>query len=258
MIGVISGGDQRPGQQDASVPGARLPGNGACSLLCRRRRDRVPRVTAPRLFDVMLAGQARLATGSMRACHEAINGGEGLVQQWWVTQFKRLGIPGPPVRPRPIASTGIRSPGWSSAVSCAGGVVAGRGCRRSARTHGGQFLECGGGQHVRVRYLGHVGGRGAMIGNMESAVGSDAVAGGVAGAGAGGVVSRPRLFGRLAAPARVIVVSAPAGSGKTVLLRSWIGQAGVTGSAAWVPAGRGERDPQRFWLAVLAALRQTS
>ena len=51
---------------------------------------------------------------------------------------------------------------------------------------------------------------------------------------------------------------AAAGSGKTVLLRSWISQAGVAGSAAWVPAGRGERDPQRFWLAVLAALRQTS
>ena len=54
------------------------------------------------------------------------------------------------------------------------------------------------------------------------------------------------------------VVSAPAGSGKTVLLRSWISWAGVAGSAAWVPAGRGERDPQRFWLSVLAALRQTA
>ena len=53
------------------------------------------------------------------------------------------------------------------------------------------------------------------------------------------------------------VVSAPPGSGKTVLLRSWIGWAGVAGSAAWVSAGRGERDPQRFWLAVLDALRQT-
>jgi hypothetical protein len=31
-------------------------------------------------------------------------------------------------------------------------------------------------------------------------------------------------------------MSAPAGSGKTVLLRSWISQAGVAGSAAWVPA----------------------
>ena len=70
-------------------------------------------------------------------------------------------------------------------------------------------------------------------------------------------MSRARLFGRLAAPARVIVVSAPAGSGKTVLLRSWLGQAGLAGCVAWAPAGRGERDPQQFWLSVLAALRQT-
>ena len=70
-------------------------------------------------------------------------------------------------------------------------------------------------------------------------------------------MSRPRLFGRLAAPARVTMVSAPPGSGKTVLLRSWLGQAGVAGRAAWVPAGRGERDPQQFWLLVLGALRQT-
>ena len=97
-----------------------------------------------------------------------------------------------------------------------------------------------------------------MIGTMRSTAGADAVAGGAAGPGAGGVVARPRLFGRLAAPARVIVVSAPAGSGKTVLLRSWISETGLAGRAAWVPAGRGERDPQRFWLSVLGALRQTA
>jgi len=72
------------------------------------------------------------------------------------------------------------------------------------------------------------------------------------------VVSRPRLLGRLGAQARVSVVSAPAGSGKTVLLRSWISWAGLAGQAAWVAAGRGERDPLRFWLSVLAALRQTA
>jgi LuxR family transcriptional regulator, maltose regulon positive regulatory protein len=71
------------------------------------------------------------------------------------------------------------------------------------------------------------------------------------------VVSRPGLFGRLEA-ARVTVVSAPAGSGKTVLLRSWIAEAGLGDRAAWVPVGRDERDPQRFWLAVLGALRRTS
>ena len=53
------------------------------------------------------------------------------------------------------------------------------------------------------------------------------------------------------------MVSAPAGSGKTVLLRSWMSQAGAAGSTAWVPVGRGERDPQQFWLSVLAALRAT-
>jgi LuxR family maltose regulon positive regulatory protein len=93
---------------------------------------------------------------------------------------------------------------------------------------------------------------------MGSVAGAGAVAGGAAGLGAGGVISRPRLFGRLAAQARVSVVSAPPGNGKTVLLRSWISGAGVAGRVAYVSAGRGERDPQQFWLSVLAALRQTA
>jgi LuxR family transcriptional regulator, maltose regulon positive regulatory protein len=54
------------------------------------------------------------------------------------------------------------------------------------------------------------------------------------------------------------VVSAPAGGGKTLLLRSWISAAGLEERAAWVPAGRGERDPQQLWLSVLEALRQTA
>ena len=93
---------------------------------------------------------------------------------------------------------------------------------------------------------------------MERARKSDIVLGRVAGPGAGGVVSRPALFARLGASARITVVSAPAGSGKTVLLRSWIGQAGLSDRAAWVPVGRDERDPQRFWLTVLDALRGTA
>ena len=72
------------------------------------------------------------------------------------------------------------------------------------------------------------------------------------------VVSRPWLWERLTGAAQVTVVSAPPGSGKTVLLRSWIGEAGLARRAAWVPVGRDERDPQRFWLAVLEALRETS
>jgi LuxR family maltose regulon positive regulatory protein len=54
------------------------------------------------------------------------------------------------------------------------------------------------------------------------------------------------------------VVSAPPGSGKTMLLRSWIGEAGLADHAAWVTVERDERDPQRLWLAVLDALRQTA
>jgi LuxR family maltose regulon positive regulatory protein len=53
-------------------------------------------------------------------------------------------------------------------------------------------------------------------------------------------------------------VSAPAGSGKTVLLRSWISADAMGDRAAWVPAGRDEPDPQGFWLLVVAALRRTA
>jgi LuxR family maltose regulon positive regulatory protein len=135
--------------------------------------------------------------------------------------------------------------------------------KREGQGRGGRSAQhCGivYGARLEIEQLaaGHAGGSGAMIGTMGSAVGAGAVAGGAAGPGAGGVVARPRLTGRLGAQARVSVVSASAGSGKTVLLRSWISQPGVAGSAAWVPTGRGERDPQRFWLSVLAALRPTA
>jgi LuxR family transcriptional regulator, maltose regulon positive regulatory protein len=93
---------------------------------------------------------------------------------------------------------------------------------------------------------------------VDPAGGPGSVAGGGAGRVAGAVVSRPVLEERLEGPARVTVMSASAGSGKTVLLRSWLDQGGLSGRAAWVPAGRGERDPQRFWVSVAGALRQTS
>jgi LuxR family maltose regulon positive regulatory protein len=75
--------------------------------------------------------------------------------------------------------------------------------------------------------------------------------------GAGGVVSRPGLFELLQVPARVAVISAPAGSGKTILLRSWISEAALAERVAWVSARPDEHDPQQFWLSVLGALRQT-
>jgi LuxR family transcriptional regulator, maltose regulon positive regulatory protein len=93
---------------------------------------------------------------------------------------------------------------------------------------------------------------------MGPAEGPDAVAGRIARPGAVGVVSRTGLFGLLGASARVTMVSAPPGSGKSVLLRSWISAAGLKDSTGWVTVGRDDHDPQRFWLSVLGALRQTA
>ena len=92
---------------------------------------------------------------------------------------------------------------------------------------------------------------------MEPAVRSG-TAGAPVAAAIDGVVSRRALFERLEAAGRVTDVSAPPGSGKTLLLRSWIGQAGLSGRAAWVAVPGGERDPQQFWIAVADALRGTA
>jgi LuxR family maltose regulon positive regulatory protein len=72
-----------------------------------------------------------------------------------------------------------------------------------------------------------------------------------------GVVSRPGLFRRLDQAQRVVQVSAPPGSGKTVLLRSWIAESGLAACAAWVsvPGGCGS---QRLWILVADALRDTA
>jgi LuxR family maltose regulon positive regulatory protein len=74
----------------------------------------------------------------------------------------------------------------------------------------------------------------------------------------GGMVFRDELFARLGAAARVTQISAPAGSGKTSLLRSWIGEAGLADRAAWVSVPGKERDQQRFWTSVTDALRDTA
>ena len=68
------------------------------------------------------------------------------------------------------------------------------------------------------------------------------------------VVLRPRLFQRLADAARVTVVSAPAGSGKTSLLRSWLAEARLDEHAGWSTVQRDERDGHRFWRSVSDAL----
>jgi LuxR family transcriptional regulator, maltose regulon positive regulatory protein len=71
-------------------------------------------------------------------------------------------------------------------------------------------------------------------------------------------VSRCALFGRLSEAERVVQISAPAGSGKTVLMRSWIAYADLGQHAAWVTVDGEERDPRRFWISVADALRGTA
>jgi LuxR family transcriptional regulator, maltose regulon positive regulatory protein len=58
-----------------------------------------------------------------------------------------------------------------------------------------------------------------------------------------GLVSRPRLFEVLdqAIAGRITVVSAPPGSGKTVLLRSWLDQADLAGRGSRWSAARTTR-----------------
>jgi LuxR family maltose regulon positive regulatory protein len=73
----------------------------------------------------------------------------------------------------------------------------------------------------------------------------------------GGIVSRPELVGRLAKAGRVSQISAPPGSGKTFLLRSWVYESGLADSVAWVTVPGGGQDPQQFWISILDALRDT-
>jgi len=64
-------------------------------------------------------------------------------------------------------------------------------------------------------------------------------------------------FGR-ATEAKVTLISAAAGSGKTSLLRAWAGGPGRHHRLATVQVRRDQQDAQQFWLAVLSAIRQAS
>jgi LuxR family maltose regulon positive regulatory protein len=61
-----------------------------------------------------------------------------------------------------------------------------------------------------------------------------------------------------ATAAKVTLISAPAGSGKTSLLRAWADGPGQPYRLAVVQVRRDQQDSQQFWLAVLSALRQAS
>ena len=61
-----------------------------------------------------------------------------------------------------------------------------------------------------------------------------------------------------ATAAKVTLISAPAGSGKTSLLRAWADGPGQPYRLAVVQVRRNQQDSQQFWLAVLGAIRAAS
>src|SRR6202035_5892491 len=57
---------------------------------------------------------------------------------------------------------------------------------------------------------------------------------------------------------KVTIISAPAGSGKTSLLRAWAERPGQRHRLAVVQVRRDQHDAQDFWLALLGAVRHAS
>src|SRR5712692_3075830 len=78
--------------------------------------------------------------------------------------------------------------------------------------------------------------------------------------------AKPRLIGRgdllaaldSAAAKKVTIISAPASSGKTSLLRTWADRPGQLHRLAVVRVQRDQHDVQQFWLALLGAVRQAA
>jgi LuxR family maltose regulon positive regulatory protein len=78
--------------------------------------------------------------------------------------------------------------------------------------------------------------------------------------------AQPRLIGRgdllaaldRAVAKKVTIISAPAGSGKTSLLRVWADRPDQPYRLAVMQVQRDQRDAQQFWLALLGAVRQAS
>ena len=74
------------------------------------------------------------------------------------------------------------------------------------------------------------------------------------------LIARGDLLAALdrAVACKVTIISAPAGSGKTSLLRVWAGRPDRAHRIAFVSVRRDEQDAQLFWLALLNAVRRAS
>jgi LuxR family maltose regulon positive regulatory protein len=71
------------------------------------------------------------------------------------------------------------------------------------------------------------------------------------------IVRRPRLIERLREGLnyKLVLVSAPAGFGKTTLISEWIRSSRPLIPTAWLSLEEGENDPIRFWDYLIASLR---
>jgi len=71
-------------------------------------------------------------------------------------------------------------------------------------------------------------------------------------------VQREDLVGYLAggSSARLVLVAAPAGSGKTIAVAQWAASTIEDRPFAWVSLDRGDNDPARLWLHVVSALQR--
>src|SRR5260370_317448 len=75
-----------------------------------------------------------------------------------------------------------------------------------------------------------------------------------------GLLRRADLVAKLetALTRKVTIISAPPGSGKTSLLRTWSESAGDDVRVAFVSVQRDQRDAQQFWLAVREAIHRST
>ena len=67
-----------------------------------------------------------------------------------------------------------------------------------------------------------------------------------------GLIARPGLLSLLRAglEAKLCLLDAPAGSGKTTLVAQWCATAGA-GRVAWVSLDEGDDDPIRLWMLIV-------
>src|SRR5580692_1925879 len=72
-----------------------------------------------------------------------------------------------------------------------------------------------------------------------------------------GLIHRHDLMAALNLAARkpVTIISAPAGTGKTSLLRAWADRPGQDGRIAFMTVRPGQHDMQLFWLTLLGTVR---